>query len=469
MNEALNELIDTVVSKDYCIGCGTCASFEGSPLAMELDKDGKYKPLINKESQITDMKINVLSICPFSNNSKNETEIGKELFSQYNDIKYNKYLGFYSGNYAGYVKTGEFRREGGSGGMGNWIASQLLAHNLVDAIIHVKSNDSNNKQLFDYQISYNQDELFSGAKSKYYPIELSQVMRLVRENEGRYALIGIPCYIKSVRLLAEQDEVIKERVKYFIGLVCGHLKSDLFAKSIGWQLGIKPENLIGIDFRKKMTGRGANDYGVEVMGENNAKKEILSSPSKDLYTTNWGHGLFKYNACEYCDDIMAETADVTVGDAWLPEYLNDSMGTNILIVRNPIIKKILDEHKDDIHIEKISSKKIYQSQSAGIRHRRHGLGYRLYLKDYNSEWRPNKRVKANNMMSSKRKRIYEKRMLLSQESFNAFRVAQDEQDFDAFINYMNPIIKEYNKMILPSFMKRALGKVKREIKGLAKR
>lgn len=468
MNEAFNELIDTVISKDYCIGCGTCASLEGSPVSMELDKDGKYKPVINK-SQITDMKINVLSICPFSDKSKNETDIAKELFSQNSDIKYNKYLGYYLENYAGYVKTGEFRREGGSGGMGNWIASQLLAHNLVDAIIHVKSNNSTDNQLFDYQISYSQDELFNGAKSKYYPIELSQVLKLIKKSEVKYAVIGIPCYIKSIRLLAEQDELIKARVKYFIGLVCGHLKSDFFAKSIGWQLGIKPENLTSIDFRKKMIGRGANDYGVEVRGEKNSEKIVLSSPSKDLYTTNWGHGLFKYNACEYCDDVMAETADVTVGDAWLPEYLNDSMGTNIVIVRNPIIKKILDEHKDNIHLEKISSKKIYQSQASGIRHRRHGLAYRLYLKDYKGEWRPKKRVKPNNKMSSKRKRIYEKRILLSQESFNAFRVADNEQNFDAFINYMNPIISEYNRMISPSFMKRAIGKVKREVKSLVKK
>ncbi|ETT72280.1 coenzyme F420 hydrogenase/dehydrogenase subunit beta domain-containing protein [Paenibacillus sp. FSL R7-277] len=469
MGGAFNELIDTVIKNDYCIGCGTCASLDNSPVSMELDKDGKYKPLINNELLTNDMKINVLSVCPFSGNSKNETEIAKELFSQNDDTKYDKYLGYYTENYAGYVKTGEFREVGGSGGMGNWIASQLLNHNLVDAIIHVKSNTSNENQLFDYQISYSQDDLSNGAKSKYYPIELSQVLQLVKKNEGKYALIGIPCYIKSIRLLAEQDEEIKARIKFFIGLVCGHLKSDLFAKSIGWQLGINPEDLTSIDFRKKMTGRGANDYGVEVTGEYNSEKIVLSSPSKDLYTTNWGHGLFKYNACEYCDDVMAETADVTVGDAWLPEYLNDSMGTNIVVVRNPIIKNIIDEHKNDIHIQKISSKKIYQSQASGFRHRRHGLAYRLYLKDYNSEWRPEKRVKPNNKMSLKRKRIYEMRMSLSHESFNAFRVAEGEQNFGAFINYMNPIIKEYNRMMVPSFMKRALGRIKREILCLVKK
>src|SRR5690606_8925503 len=104
--------------------------------------------------------------------------------------------------------------------------------------------------------------------------------------KGRYAIIGIPCYIKGVRLLSEQDNIIKSRIKFFIGLVCGHLKSDMFAKSMGWQLGIEPEDLRGIDFRKELEGRSANDYGVEVIGQKNGENVKLSAPKNDLYTTN---------------------------------------------------------------------------------------------------------------------------------------------------------------------------------------
>jgi len=402
-----------------------------------------------------------LSVCPFSNDCKNETEIGKEAFGQFTDISFNEYTGYYLKNYAGYVKEGEFRKKGSSGGMGNWIATQLLNKNLVDVIIHVKSSNHNHNILFEYQTSYNEAELSFGAKSKYYPIEMSQVIQLVKENQGRYALVGIPCFIKAVRLLAEQDEVVKDRIKYFIGLVCGHLKSDRFAKSIGWQLGIKPVNLTRIDFRKKLAGKSANNYGVEVAGKIDGKEIVLRSPTKELYTTNWGHGLFKYKACEFCDDVLAETADVTVGDAWLPEYSKDSMGTNIITVRHPDIQKIFAENEDKIYIKEISSEKVYQSQAGGFRHRRDGLAYRLYLKDSNNEWRPEKRFEASDKLSSKRKRIYEKRTLLSQESFKAYKIAEKEEDFNAFINYMNPMIKDYNKMLKRPILPRILSKLKR--------
>ncbi|HLR35765.1 MAG TPA: Coenzyme F420 hydrogenase/dehydrogenase, beta subunit C-terminal domain, partial [Tissierellales bacterium] len=462
MNGNIKELMDTVVKNDYCIGCGLCASLAESPLTMKINEDGKYQPSLKEDNHDANMKISALSVCPFARDNDKESEIGKNVFGEVSNIRFDKYSGYYIKSYAGYVIEGEFRSKGSSGGMGNWIATQLFKKNLVDGIIHVKSSSDNN--LFDYQISYTIDELSKGAKSKYYPIEMSQVLQFVKENEGRYALIGIPCYIKGVRLLAEQDKVINDRIKFFIGLVCGHLKSNIFAKSIGWQLGIEPDKLKEIDFRKKLEGRAANNYGVEVKGEKDGDDVVLSSPTKELYTTNWGQGMFKYNACEFCDDVLAETADVTVGDAWLPEYSNDSMGTNVIVVRNPIIEKIFEENRDNtIHIEDLSSKKVYQSQAGGFRHRRDGLSYRLYLKDQNNEWRPDKRVEPSNNHSSKRKRIFKKRTLLSQESFKAYKIAEQRKDFDEFIKYMEPLIREYNKLNAPPFVKRAMGKVKREV------
>lgn len=464
MKNDTKELINTVINNDYCIGCGICASISGSPFKMKLTDDGKYQPILTNEKD--NSKINVLSICPFAKENNKETEIGKEQFGQVKHIKYDKYLGYYLKSYGGYVKEGDYREKGSSGGMGNWIAAQLLERNIVDGIIHVKPSNKNGL-LFEYQISYTIDELSKGAKSKYYPIELSKVLKFVKENEGTYALIGIPCFLKGVRMLAKKDRIINERIKYMIGLVCGHLKSDMFAKSIAWQLGIEPNKIKEIDFRKKLTGKSANDYGVEVKGEKDGSEIVVSAPRRNLYTTNWGHGLFKYNACEYCDDVLAETSDITVGDAWLPEYEKDSKGTNVVIVRNPDILGIIEENNGkSLHLEELTAEKVYQSQAGGFRHRREGLSYRLYLKDQNSEWRPNKRVEATNKISYKRKKIYETRTFISSESYNAFKKAEKKNDFDYFIKLMDPYLQKYNKLSAPSFTQRVLNKIKAELKKL---
>lgn len=464
----IKELMNTVVENDFCIGCGLCASLTDSPLTMKMDEDGKYQPYLADFKE--GMSIDALSVCPFAKDNNKETEIGMNNFGDINGIRFDEYTGYYIKNYAGYVKEEDFRFKGSSGGMGNWIAAKLLEDGFVDGIIHVKSNPDDNNVLFNYQISYSIDELSEGAKSKYYPIEMSQVLHFVKKNKGSYALIGIPCYIKGVRLLAEQDSVINDRIKFFIGLVCGHLKTDMFAKSIGWQLGIEPDNLKEIDFRKKLENRPANSYGVEVKGDKDGEEAVISSPTKELYTTNWGQGMFKYNACEFCDDVLAETADVTVGDAWLPEYSKDSMGTNVIVVRNPIIQGILEQNKDDsIYIEELSPEKIYQSQAGGFRHRRDGLSYRLHLKDQKDEWRPNKRVKPSNNHTKKRKKIYEMRTILSKESFKAYKIAEEKNSFDEFIKYMDPLIKKYNKINRRPLILRALGKLKRYVLRFVKR
>lgn len=467
MSGQLNKLIDTVIKNDYCIGCGICASIEGSPFEMKLNEDGKYIPVIKDDLMNTQMKYNITSICPFSDESKDETEIGQELYSA-SSTGLDEYSGYYIKNYAGYVKEGNYRTKGSSGGMGNWIAAQLLSEGLVDGVIHVKSNSVEDEPLFEYGISSNIDELKQEAKSKYYPIEMSGVIDFVKNNKARYALIGVPCFIKSVRLLANKDNEIKERIKYTIGLVCGHLKSDMFAKSMGWELGVEPDNLLDIDFRKKLPGKSANNYGVEVKGLVNEGVQTISSPTKELYTTNWGHGHFKYNACEFCDDVLAETADVTVGDAWLPQYSKDSMGTNVVVVRHPEIQKIIDNAGDKLHLDELDASEIYQSQAGGFRHRRDGLAHRLYLKDEENVWRPDKRVQPRDIKNNKRKKIYEQRSKLSKESFHAYKLAKVKNDYREYIKYMEPLIEDYRRLNRRSLIRRALSKAKRTIKQVIK-
>ncbi|MCA1031326.1 Coenzyme F420 hydrogenase/dehydrogenase, beta subunit C-terminal domain [Bacillus timonensis] len=464
MNNNINELLSTVVQNDYCVGCGICASVEGSPLKMGLDDNGKYIPTINTDQNNNINDVDVLSTCPFSNNSKNESEISTQLYSRIKGIKYNENIGYYIKSYAGYVKEGDFREKGSSGGMGTWIATQLLKKNLVDGIIHVKEAGKNQENiLFNYSISNSIQELTKGAKSKYYPIEMSEVIDFIRKNKGKYALIGIPCFIKSLRLLADNDKVVNERIIFTIGLVCGHLKTDMFAKSMAWQMGIKPKQLVGIDFRMKLEGENASNYGVKAIGVDEGKEIIKSSPTNELYTTDWGHGFFKYKACDFCDDVLAETADITIGDAWLPEYIKDSQGTNVIVVRNQIILDLMEENQSELQLNEINESEVYESQSGGFRHRKQGLSYRLYLKDQNNEWRPIKRVEASDSLSTKRKKIYKKRITLYEESFKAYKKAEKNEDFNIFIKHMDPIIKDYNKLINKPFLFRAIGKVKRMI------
>ena len=179
--------------------------------------------------------------------------------------------------------------------------------------------------------------------------------------------------------------------------------------------------------------------------------------------TNWGEGMFKYKSCDYCDDVLAETADITIGDAWIPEYTNDSMGTNIIVVRNSQIMNIINKYRDELFLEELSEEKIFESQAGGFRHRREGLSYRLYLTDKKNQWRPKKRVDAENSINKNRKKIYENRIKIYEESFRGYKLAEKSNNFNDFISYMNPIINHYKRLIHGPLIIRVLKKIKRVI------
>ncbi len=445
----LATLTDTVINGGYCIGCGACASISGSPLKMRLDDYGRYVATSVECPDHLSVDASIGMVCPFSDQAADEDKISQQLFGQHG--KYHSQIGYYITTYAGYVLENDFRKLGSSGGMGTWIVSNLLSEGLVDGVIHVQQRcpSDTDPRLFHYQLSTNVEEVRRGAKSRYYPIEMSEVMELVRNRPGSYAIVAIPCFLKAVRLLINQDAILAERIRFCVGLVCGHLKSTEFAKMLAWQCGIEPDKLLSIDFRHKLPDADANKYGIKVVGSKDGERITHVSPVNKLYGSDWGLGFFKYKACDYCDDVVAETADVTVGDAWLPQYVKDSHGTNVVIVRNPVIHNMIEQAvaAGRLNLDRIDASEIVRSQAAGFRHRRDGLAYRLYLCDSQGVWHPKKRVLPNfsNLTRNIKKR-YQMRILLAKESHLKFKEAVDADQFSLFHQNMETLVSQYRRL-----------------------
>lgn len=369
-------------------------------------------------------------------------------------------LGWYGDLYAGHVSEGRFREKGASGGVITWLATQLLERDMVDAVVHVRSSaPAEAGVLFQYTISRSSTEISARSKSRYYPIELSHVMDIVRKKKGRYAFIGLPCFVKTVRRMAEQDLVFKERVAYTIGLVCGHLKSAPFATYLAWEKGITPGELEEIDFRIKLPNRRASDYGVYVRS---AKIES-TTPVRQFLGGDWGGNFFRYSACDYCDDVFAETADVAVGDAWLPEYSTDPAGSSVVLVWSKAIADIIAEARTEgkVAFDQISSDRMAQSQAGGLRDRRQGLAYRLFLREKAGIWVPRKRVEPSAALNKKRRRIYNQRLRLRELSHSAWQQAVSANSLQTFSNLMTPHVKRMRAYYRRPLLIRVISKLGR--------
>lgn len=457
-----SELLEKVIKNDYCIGCGACASVAGSTFRIKMDEYGNVVAEAGSDPEQSNAR--VMDICPFSDKAPSEDKISDRFFPSVNSN--DKWIGKYLECYAGYVDEGLFREKGSSGGVGKWLGYTLLSEKKVDYLVqlHAKESGEPGDPLFSYKIISDKDEVISGSKSSYYPSTLVDVVRKLKDKEGSYAITGIPCFVKTLRLLSLRDKELAERIKYTIGVICGGMKSANHSKLIAWQLGVKPGDLVAIDFRRKYDDRPASNKIYQVWSSDNEKERYRDAAR--IFGTDWGSGYFKPNACDFCDDVVGETADISIGDAWLPGYVNDPRGTSVIVIRNTDLAELFKKHieKGSIVMDGISAADVKKSQDGGFRHRREGLSHRLSKLEKSGKWHPPKRVKPGDFdIDRKRKRIYDLREKISKQSHLSAQKALQNDNLEIFFREMLPLKKKYRSAYYGKRYIRALRRIKRMI------
>ena len=208
---------EEVIGSGLCIGCGSCvAGARARGAGLDFDRDGQLKP-IGPAAFLEEKSPALARLCPFSPHARNEDELAAALYPAAPQI--DPRFGRYDGAYVGHVAEGEFRASGSSGGLVSWVAAELFRLGLVDGVAHVApvGDPASDGRYFRYRISRTVEEVRGGAKSRYYPIELSEVLDTIREIPGRYAVVGIPCFIKAVNLARFPDPVLRERIAFTLG------------------------------------------------------------------------------------------------------------------------------------------------------------------------------------------------------------------------------------------------------------
>ncbi|SDK08229.1 Coenzyme F420-reducing hydrogenase, beta subunit [Ferrimonas sediminum] len=351
----------SAVNKGICSGCGVCAYSKSSKIKMEENKYGQITPKI--VGVLSDDDYTLLNkICPFSENS-----LDKKI-----DLSESENLvGRYIDSYAGYVKEKTYRDTGSSGGIGSWLLSELITRKIVDSVVHVKKSRKNDS-LFEFSISNSTNEVIEGASSKYYPVTMDEVLKIISCSDKLFAIIAVPCFVRAVRNLIEVDEVIRKRIKVVGSLYCGHLKTSGYSKYIADSIMFDHGELLDIDFRLKADSEKSSNYKTEVT----TSKGKFTEFRQKIKGTNWGLGMFKYKSCDFCEDVSGELADFSIGDAWLPKYEADDKGTNLLIVRSKVILDIINSSQERLYLDTISESDLYTAQAGGYRHKREGIHVR---------------------------------------------------------------------------------------------
>jgi coenzyme F420-reducing hydrogenase beta subunit len=437
--------IEETLQRDICIGCGACAIASGGKVLLTLGPTRMYTADLADAPE--DAVRAASRVCPFSDESPNEDELGAPHAEA--DMPHDPHLGRFSSTFAGRVTDDTYLQGSSSGGLTSWLARRLVETGHADAVVHVGRTGAGDDSLFDYQLS-KADGVTADRKSNYYAATMAEVLEIVLGTELRYVLIGVPCFIRAARALCVEDERLRDRLAFFVGLVCGHYKTRAFADSLAWQLGIPPSELAEVDFRVKRPGRPANDY--DFAARSSRDGEWRSKPVRELVGGNWGHSAFQPEACNFCDDVVGETADVSFGDAWLPQFASDPRGTNIVVSRSSLIDSLFEEGQaaGEIEVFEASPEDVVASQAGGFRHRREGLAVRLADDAAAGLSVPRKRVSEHlaDEVPPRRKEVLRQRRRMARLSHLAFAKAVATGDLEAYLKAHRGEARRYRRIDL---------------------
>lgn len=409
-------VVGEVVAHDLCIGCGVCAGVCPSKvLKMEWRENGD---LTSSHSGTCPSNCGLcLRVCPSSLEAMGKDKLADTLFADIEGIQYDCYAGYHLASFLGYSRIDDQRKHGASGGVVTWLLESLLTGGMVDGVVCVGSGGEEGR-LFSFQVIQDVPSIRRAAGSRYYPVDLAQVVSTInaRENEMRYAVVGLPCMINALRLAMDVMPRLRRRIVYTIGLVCGHLPNRYYTEYLSRMSGINPNNLAYASYRLKEGTTRAGDYKfLAVADDGSSGRGVRFSQGINRI---WHDGYFRYNVCNYCDDVFAEVADAVVMDAWLPEYERDPRGHSLLILRHPKLLQLVTEGqaRGTCYMQPLPISKLVESQKGNVYKKRVlSKGY-LYRAIEKGSVIPQSRLKPCKAVYLRNRRFIEAQLAIQESS-----------------------------------------------------
>lgn len=371
--------IDNIVNNNLCTGCGVCISEDDSKTAkMIWNKYGFLVPRTTVKSNQSKM----IDVCPFKINQLNEDELAIK-FIEENDTIFNSKIGHHRSLYAGYSK--EFRETSSSGGLATFVFEKLLLKNFVQSLFVVVEYGD----IYAFRLVSEISDITEISKTRYIPVTLENLFTMIDEIDGKVAVSGVACFVKAIRLKQNKDPKLKEKIPFVVGIICGGLKSKHYTEFLVQSSGCYSDST-SVEYRVKNKDSHALDYKFSCKEKKNNRIHMVEMQKLgDM----WGSGLFKSNACDYCDDVVTELADISLGDAWLDPYKQDGSGNSVIITRSVLADEIIKEgiKTGELSLDLLSLDTLLQSQQGSFNHRHKGLLFRIKNAKKEGELYPIKR------------------------------------------------------------------------------
>jgi coenzyme F420 hydrogenase subunit beta len=257
--------------------------------------------------------------------------------------------------YIGHASDPVIRRRSTSGGIAPALAGFLFDAKMIDAAIATSMVDYSP---FDTTpvCCTTMTSFLTTCGSKYCPAATNSILN----DESIPALksllwIGLPCHIQGLCKARKYAPLKNAGSILTVGLLCGGMRGQEATKWILKSRNYTPEAVNKIQYR----GDGWPGEMKINFKDSSEELKIPYSQYYDTYFESWQPW-----RCSLCLDRFSILADISLGDAWLPELIEDTCGTSLIIARSENGEKIIREaaEKGAIKIVEKDFNAIFNSQ-----------------------------------------------------------------------------------------------------------
>lgn len=341
--------IKYTVDNNLCTGCGVCEDVCPTRSIRIEHVNGLFQPILNKETCLGDKCGRCLKVCPGI--GINLSAMSKEQYGS--SCKEDKYIGRYYSLYTGYSLDKDIRYHSASGGMVSQFLIYLLEKKIIDGAVVTGFSDDNITPIS--YIARTKSDILKAKSSKYCPVALNKVGNEIKESEGKYVIVGLPCHIQGFRKRAKIDRLFREKIIGYFSIYCSSNRTFNAQDFLFKKYNVDKHNVTYFAYRDN------GCLGNMVIDQERQRQEIQ-------FIKYYGalRSFFKPRRCLTCIDHYGELADVCFGDIHIKPYSEDKIGISSWIVRNPyfdsLFRKALKEGY--IHMNELDAKTLNESQKA---------------------------------------------------------------------------------------------------------
>ena len=317
-------LQDEVINAGICTHCGTCVGLSSGTLTWQETAQGPLPTPVNNQT------VQLLSFtwdaCP--GKGINYPQATQHQFGRLPQNSSEWLAGISQQAYIGYASQENIRRQGASGGVIIQTLIYLLESGQVDGVVTLCQGQPTPWQAEPIIVT-TPEALLAAAQSVYVPAPVNTILDQMTAFAGRLAYVGLPDQVASLRQLQQAGHAGANKVDYVLGPYVG---TAMYFGAIHSFLRAN-----GVKDHRQITRLRYRD------GEWPGSLHITLQDGRVLTAEKFYYNyLIPFYITQrdlQAMDFANELTDISVGDAWHPQFEAKGEGFSVLLGRS---KKAVD-------------------------------------------------------------------------------------------------------------------------------